>query len=161
MVRLSASVPGTLVPPLGSAADAQGHRVRSYGFPSQAPASGHYGHGVAGYLLPATEHRSERLQLTDAYELTTEFSGSPVIDEATGLVIGVLTEITNPDAHERGLGIAYATPVEALREIWPALTEQDVCPYRRLEPFTAEQAQWFEGRKNAVHQRSQAWPNTA
>ncbi|KOV15203.1 hypothetical protein ADK90_31885 [Streptomyces sp. XY413] len=152
LVRLGAAVPGTLVPPLGTAAGSRGHKVHSYGFPAQAPAGGHHGYGVAGDLLPATEHRGEHLQLTDANDLTTGFSGSPVVDELTGLVIGMLTEITDPDVHERGQGIAYATPVQALREIWPALTEQDVCPYRGLEPFTAEEARWFEGRKDAVRQ---------
>ncbi|RSS64176.1 hypothetical protein EF912_02175 [Streptomyces sp. WAC07061] len=152
LVRLGGVVPGTLVPPLGTAAGSRGHDVHAYGFPAQAPAGGHHGYGVAGDLLPATERRGEHLQLTDANDLTTGFSGSPVVDEVTGLVIGMLTEITDPDVHERGQGIAYATPVQVLRRIWPALTEQDVCPYRRLEPFTAEQAQWFEGRKDAVRQ---------
>lgn len=40
----------------------------------------------------------------------------------TGPVIGMLTEITASD-------------------------EQEVCPGRGPEPFTAEQAQWFEGRE--------------
>ncbi|MEU2391375.1 hypothetical protein [Streptomyces sp. NPDC007369] len=64
----------------------------------------------------------------------------------------MLTEITEPDEHERGQGIAYATPVQVLRGIWPALAVQDVCPYRGLEPFTEDQAQWFEGRQDAVRQ---------
>ncbi|MGW7045143.1 nSTAND1 domain-containing NTPase [Streptomyces avermitilis] len=152
MVRLEVVVSGTHVPPLGSAAGSRGHDVRSFGFPGQAPAGGHWGFGKAGDLLPATENRGEHLQLTGANDLTTGFSGGPVVDEVTGLVIGMLTEITDPDAHERGQGIAYATPVQVLLGIWPALTVQDACPYRELEPFTADQAQWFEGRKDAVRQ---------
>ncbi|MEV6735193.1 hypothetical protein [Streptomyces sp. NPDC051364] len=70
----------------------------------------------------------------------------------TGLVIGMLTEITSPDTYGKGQGIAYVTPVQVLRAIWPALAVQDVCPYRGLEPFTADQAQWFEGRQDAVSQ---------
>ncbi|MEU9305463.1 trypsin-like peptidase domain-containing protein [Streptomyces sp. NPDC048269] len=152
VIRLGRTVPGTHVPPLGSAAGTGGHEVSSYGFPSQAPGSGHWGYGKAGDLLPASENRGEHLQLTDANDLTTGFSGGPVVDQVTGLVIGMVTEITAPDVHARGQGIAYATPVQVLRRIWPALTPQDVCPYRGLEPFTANQAQWFQGRRDAVRQ---------
>ncbi|WP_327359907.1 DUF1513 domain-containing protein [Streptomyces sp. NBC_01296] len=152
MVRLGVAVPGTHVPALGSAEGSRGHEVRSFGFPGQAPEGGHFGYATAGDLLPATEHRAEHLQLTGANDLTTGFSGGPVVDEVTGLVIGMLTEITSPDKYGKGQGIAYVTPVQVLRAIWPALTVQDVCPYRGLEPFTAEHAQWFEGRQDAVSQ---------
>ncbi|MFG2291280.1 trypsin-like peptidase domain-containing protein [Streptomyces sp. NPDC048595] len=152
IVRLSDSPAGMTALPLGSAAGCRGHQVRSFGFPAQAPAGGHFGFGVAGHLLPATEGRGIHLQLTAANDLTTGFSGGPVVDEVTGLVIGMVTEITAPDEHERGQGIAYVTPTQVLREVWPELTEQEVCPYQGLEPFTAEQAQWFEGRKDAVRQ---------
>ncbi|WP_406511116.1 trypsin-like peptidase domain-containing protein [Streptomyces sp. NBC_00161] len=155
VVRLSTggNVAGGITPlALGSAAGSRGHAVQSYGFPTQAPTGGHFGYGKAGGILPATEGRGAHLQLTEANDLTTGFSGGPVIDEVTGLVIGMLTEITAPDEHERGQGIAYATPTQVLREVWPQLTEQDVYPYRGLESFTAEHAKWFQGRKDAVRQ---------
>ncbi|UKY55085.1 trypsin-like peptidase domain-containing protein [Streptomyces inhibens] len=152
IVRLSSTAAGMEGLPLGSAAGCRGHQVRSFGFPAQAPPGGHFGFGVTGDLLPATDSRGTHLQLTSANDLTTGFSGGPVVDEVTGLVIGMLTEITAPDEHERGQGIAYVTPTQVLREVWPELVEQEVCPYRGLEPFTAEQAQWFEGREDAVRQ---------
>ncbi|MFG2999645.1 trypsin-like peptidase domain-containing protein [Streptomyces sp. NPDC048340] len=138
--------------PLGTAAGSRGHKVHSFGFPAQAPVGGHFGYGTAGALLPATEGRAAHLQLTGANDLTTGFSGGPVVDETSGLVIGMLTEITAPDEHERGQGIAYVTPTQVLREVWPELAERDVCPYRGLEAFGAEHAEWFEGRKDAVRQ---------
>ncbi|MFJ5924952.1 trypsin-like peptidase domain-containing protein [Kitasatospora sp. NPDC092948] len=137
---------------LGSAAGARGHRVRSFGFPVQAPPGGHFGFATAGGLLPAADTVGELLQLTDANDLTQGFSGGPVLDEATGLVVGMLTAITAPDSHDRGLGIAYVTPTSVLREAWPALQARDVSPYRALEPFTAEHAHWFRGREDAVRQ---------
>ncbi|MFH0519576.1 trypsin-like peptidase domain-containing protein [Streptomyces sp. M41] len=137
---------------LGSAEGCRGHEVRSFGFPAQAPPEGHFGYGVAGDLLPGSDGRGALLQLTAANDLTTGFSGGPVLDEVTGLVIGMLTEITAPDAYERGQGIAYVTPTQTLREILPELAEREVCPYRGLEPFTAEHARWFEGRTDAVQQ---------
>ncbi|MGW2256024.1 nSTAND1 domain-containing NTPase [Kitasatospora sp. NPDC001660] len=150
VVRLNGTTAGMEPLPLGAAAGCRGHRVRSFGFPAQAPPGGHFGFGVAGDLLPPGAGRGALLQLTGANDLTTGFSGGPVLDEVTGLVVGMVTEITAPDAFERGQGIAYATPTRTLREIRPDLAERDVCPYRGLEPFTAEQARWFEGRRDAV-----------
>ncbi|MEV7812001.1 trypsin-like peptidase domain-containing protein [Streptomyces flaveolus] len=151
-VRLEAAPPGTRVLPLGSAEGCAGHEVRSYGFPAQAPPTGHSGYGRAGDPLTATANRGRLLQLTEANDLTTGFSGGPVLDLRTGLVIGMLTAITAPDALARGQNIAYATPTEVLREIHPGLTARQVCPYRGLEPFTAEHAPWFQGRGEAVRQ---------
>ncbi|MFI7018976.1 trypsin-like peptidase domain-containing protein, partial [Streptomyces sp. NPDC050164] len=150
IIRLSGA-PTVRPLPVGSAGGCRGHRVRSFGFPTQAPPGGHFGYGLAGDLLSAAEGGAGRLlQLTTANDLTTGFSGGPVVDEVTGLVIGMVTAITAPDAHLRGLGIAYATPTEILREVWPDLTERAVCPYRGLEPFTAEHAAFFHGRDAAV-----------
>ncbi|MDX3800650.1 trypsin-like peptidase domain-containing protein [Streptomyces sp. AK04-3B] len=151
-VRLHATPPGARPLPLGSAEGCRGHRVRSFGFPAQAPPEGHYGYGTGGDILPGADGRCTHLQLTDANDLTTGFSGGPVLDDVTGLVLGMLTEITAPDAFERGQEIAYVTPTQVLREVLPELTEQQVCPYRGLEPFTAEHARWFEGRQDAVRQ---------
>ncbi|MGW7385277.1 S1 family peptidase [Streptomyces sp. NPDC054794] len=154
MIRLSGSPAGVQPLPLGSAGGCRGHRVRSFGFPAQAPPGGHFGYGTAGDLLPTTQSRHGHLQLTAANDLTTGFSGGPVVDELTSLVVGMLTEITAPDAYERGQDIAYVTPTQTLREICPELTLHDVCPYRGLEPFTAEHAQWYKGRTDAVRQGS-------
>ncbi|MFE7478326.1 trypsin-like peptidase domain-containing protein, partial [Streptomyces sp. NPDC057575] len=152
MIRLSSTPAGVQPLELGAADGCSGHRVRSFGFPAQAPPGGHFGYGTAGDLLPTTVSGHGHLQLTAANDLTTGFSGGPVVDEVTGLAVGMLTEITAPDAHERGLDIAYVTPTLTLREICPELTLRNVCPYRGLEPFTAEHAQWYEGRTDAVLQ---------
>ncbi|MEU1179370.1 trypsin-like peptidase domain-containing protein [Streptomyces sp. NPDC005820] len=151
-IRLSGTPAGAVTLALGSAEGCRGHQVRSFGFPAQAPPEGHFGFGVAGDLLPGVDGRSAHLQLTAANDLTTGFSGGPVLDEVTGLVIGMLTEIAAPDEFERGQGVAYVTPTQVLREILPELAEREVCPYRGLEPFTAEHARWFQGRAEAVRQ---------
>ncbi|WP_159104253.1 trypsin-like peptidase domain-containing protein [Streptomyces sp. CdTB01] len=150
LIRLY-STPEVLQPlALGSAAGCRGHRVHSFGFPQQAPPGGHFGYGMAGDLLAATPDGYLLLQLTEANDLTTGFSGGPVIDELSGLAIGMVTSIAAPDQHLRGQGIAYATPAQTLRQIWPELTERDVRPYRGLEPFTADDASLFHGRGAAV-----------
>ncbi|PKT73254.1 hypothetical protein CW362_09625 [Streptomyces populi] len=151
-LRLTSVPSGAWPLPLGSAKNCRGHAVRSWGFPTQAPREGHHGYGEAGDLLPGSDGHGALLQLTGANDLTTGFSGGPVLDEETGLVIGMVTAITAPDAFERGQGIAYVTPTQVLRDVMPELVERAVCPYRGLEPFTAEHAQWFQGRQDAVRQ---------
>ncbi|MGW7719257.1 nSTAND1 domain-containing NTPase [Streptomyces chartreusis] len=135
---------------LGSASESCGHRVRSFGFPAQAPRGGHFGYGRAGDLLPADAGPEAVLQLTDANDLTTGFSGGPLLDDVTGLVIGMVTSITGPDEQSRGLNIAYATPTHVLRTVQPELAENSRCPYRALEPFTERHVAWFHGRQAAV-----------
>ncbi|MEU9880357.1 nSTAND1 domain-containing NTPase [Streptomyces phaeochromogenes] len=149
LVRLSAT-PGVQPLALGSAAGCRGHPVRSFGFPGQAPPSGHFGYGTAGDLLTAVPEGGPLLQLTGANDLTTGFSGGPIIDEISGLAIGMITSIAAPDRHLRGQGIAYATPTQTLRRVWPGLIESAVRPYRGLEPFTAHDASLFHGRGTAV-----------
>jgi WD40 repeat protein len=149
VVRLDAPLAAPALA-LGAAAGCRGHRVRSFGFPRHSPPGGHHGYGTAGDLLPAAASAGGLLQLTDANDLTTGFSGAPVIDEVTGLVIGMINAIIAPDHDLRGTGIAYAIPTETLRQVWPALAVSEVCPYRGLEPFTAEHAAWFHGRSAAV-----------
>ncbi|AMW08131.1 hypothetical protein A4E84_00325 [Streptomyces qaidamensis] len=135
---------------LGSAAGSRGHRVRAFGFPAQAPRGGHFAYGLVGDLLPAEAGPEAVLQLTDANDLTTGFSGGPLLDDVTGLVIGMVTSITHPDEQSRGLNIAYATPTHVLRTVRPELAVRDRCPYRALEPFTEQHVAWFHGRQTAV-----------
>jgi WD40 repeat protein len=150
VLRIDDLPPGAEVLPLGAAAGCRGHAVRSFGFPAQAVTGGHHGYGKAGDLLRPGPDAGVLLQVSDANDLTQGFSGGPVLDDKTGLVVGMLTAITRVDVHSRGSGIAYATATETLREAWPALRVRDLCPYRGLEQFTAEHADWFHGRAGAV-----------
>ncbi|WP_320783616.1 trypsin-like peptidase domain-containing protein [Streptomyces sp. CRN 30] len=150
VLRLERVPPGAGALAVGAAAGCRGHRVASFGFPTQAPRGGHFGYGKAGDLLPDGSDTGVLLQLYEANDLTTGFSGGPVLDEVTGLVIGMVTAITSPDTHLKGLGIAYATPTEVLRQVRPELAVHRLRPYRGLEPFTAEDARWFHGREAAV-----------
>ncbi|MDG9716401.1 trypsin-like peptidase domain-containing protein [Streptomyces sp. DH24] len=149
-VRLDGVPAGARPVSLGSSAGCSGHRISSFGFPDQAPDGGHFGYGTAGDLLPDVG-TGALLQLTGANDLTRGFSGGPVVDEVTGLVIGMVSAITVPDVHGRGLEIAYATPAEVLRTVVPGLTERQVLPYRGLAPFTERDAEWFHGRRTVVH----------
>ncbi|MGW7416228.1 nSTAND1 domain-containing NTPase [Streptomyces sp. NPDC054863] len=134
---------------LGPAAGARGHPVRSFGHTSGGREGGHFGYGVAGDLVPDNRQEGPALQLTGANDLTQGFSGGPVVDETTGLVIGMVNSVTRTDAVGRLDGIAFATPTQVLRAIWPDLEISDVCPFRGLEPFATEHAAWFHGRTAA------------
>ncbi|MEO3852571.1 trypsin-like peptidase domain-containing protein [Streptomyces sp. B8F3] len=149
VVRLEWAPQGARPASLGSAAGCSGHRVSSFGFPAQAPPHGHFGYGVAGDVLPGGPS-GPLLQLTGANDLTQGFSGSPVVDRETGLVVGMVTAISRADRFRRGAGIAYATTAEVLRDVVPGLAEHRLAPYRGLEPFTERDAGWFHGREAVV-----------
>jgi WD40 repeat protein len=149
VLSLTAAPDGAPVFSLGSAAGCRGHRVSVLGFPDAA-LEGRFGYARAGDLLPDLTGRGRLLQLTDANDVTVGFSGGPVVDQGSGLVLGMITSILEPDRFQRGLGVAHATSTETLRAVRPDLAEVEVCPYRGLAAFGAEHARWFHGRDVAV-----------
>lgn len=140
---------GAQVLSLGTATGCRDHRVAAFGFPASAP-GGRFGYAHAGDLLPDDDRRGRLLQLADANDLTVGFSGAPVLDETSGLVIGMVTSINPGDEYRRGYGVAYATAAQTLRNVVPSLVETVVCPYPGLASFTTAQADWFHGRSAAV-----------
>ncbi|WP_170214934.1 nSTAND1 domain-containing NTPase [Streptomyces otsuchiensis] len=148
-IRLEQTPTGARSLRLGAATGADGRRLLSYGFPYNGPKNGHYGKGTAGNLLTYPVN-STRLQLSDANDLSVGFSGAPLLDEQTGLVLGMFTAITGADPYHRGENIGYATPAEILRLLIPELKQQQLEPYPGLEPFTRHDAVWFHGRQRTV-----------
>jgi Trypsin-like peptidase domain len=124
-------------------------RVRTFGFPSNAPAQGQYSYAVVGHQLTSEAGQPLR-QLRDATEITEGFSGAPVLDERTGLVVGMIDSVAPPDRLARGTATAYLTPAERLRTVCPQLPAPGVRPYRGLAPFTHDDTAWFFGRDHAV-----------
>ncbi|WP_127504001.1 trypsin-like peptidase domain-containing protein [Actinoplanes solisilvae] len=133
----------------GDTDDARGHQVSSFGFPVQAPTAGHYGYGRVGDEIRG-DGGSLLRQLTDCSEFTEGFSGAPVLDTRTGLVIGMVDSVTRPDRLSRGSRTAYMTPVTTLRAVNPRLRPAEICPYRGLDAFEFEHARWFHGRDDDV-----------
>ncbi|MGV9993883.1 nSTAND1 domain-containing NTPase [Streptomyces sp. NPDC003374] len=150
VVRLAGpppSVPALLV---GLASGAEGRPAWSFGFPGSTFAGGHEGTAVAGGPLRVRDHWV--LQLHEANTVARGFSGGPVVDVRTGLVIGMVTALPGADPHQRGLNTAYATPGEILREVWPELEPEEACPYQDFRAFTRDSARWFHGRDRAKGQ---------
>ncbi|MBV9011000.1 MAG: trypsin-like peptidase domain-containing protein [Pseudonocardiales bacterium] len=149
-LRVAQPLPAQAQPlALGGSPGVGGHQVKTFGFPVNAPSAGHYGYGVAGDQIDG-DGGTPLLQLTGCTEVTEGFSGGPVLDERTGLVIGMVNSISSPDPHGRGRSSAYVTPTETLRDICAELAVSQVRPYRGLEPFSTADAAWFYGRDRAV-----------
>lgn len=147
LAELPPFVPELLV---GLARGANGRSLWSFGFPSSTFDNGHEGTARAGGPLRVGSHWV--LQLHDANTVAQGFSGGPVVDTRTGMVIGMVTSLPGADPYQRGLNAAYATPGEILREVWPELRPQEVCPYQDFRAFTYEDARWFHGRDRAKGQ---------
>lgn len=124
-------------------------QVRAFGFPVNAPAQGHYGYAVVGDPL-SSDTGQALVQLRDATEITEGFSGGPVADERTGLVVGMVDSVSPPDRLARGSATAYLIPAERLRAICPELPASGAHPYRGLAHFTSDDTEWFFGRDRVV-----------
>jgi hypothetical protein len=136
--------------PIGASAGTRGHTVKTYGFAVNAPSAGTYGFGVVGDQIVG-DSNEPLLQLTRCSGVTEGFSGAPVLDEHTGLVLGILNSISSPNRVGHSSETAYITPTETLREICSEVRGSDICPYQGLQPFTVADAVWFHGRDRAVN----------
>ncbi|MBG6063911.1 nSTAND1 domain-containing NTPase [Micromonospora ureilytica] len=129
---------------------ADGRSVLLFGFPMQALDRGHHGFGTVGGDV--TGNAGQRLlQLTGCHEVTSGFSGGPVVDSITGRVIGMVDSVPGGDPLGRGRTTAYVTPVQTLVELWPGLSVPEMhSPFNGLDAFTEDRAAWFVGRDRAV-----------
>lgn len=132
---------------LGQSAGTIGHAIRCYGFPAMGEVAGVWAVGeVQG---PVQEGGVSRLQLR-APEVTTGFSGTPVWDEVTGRVLGVIHAVDRPDPLGRAGETAFAIPSEVIATVCKELKVSDECPYRSLESFKEEHARFYFGRDALV-----------
>ena len=141
------------VPPglsLGSSEDARRPSATVFGFPASAPPTGMDAYVSVGdrYVGPA----GPLLQLSGANAIAQGFSGAPVVDDRTQVVLGMVTSFPSLDNHQRGLDEAFAVPAEVLALRAPGSAASVECPYRNLEPFTEEQSAWFHGREAILAQ---------
>ncbi|MCX7826083.1 MAG: WD40 repeat domain-containing protein, partial [Verrucomicrobiae bacterium] len=89
------------------------------------------------------------LQLQSA-ELGHGFRGAPVWDDARRRVIGLLDSLPKRDLTQPLPDTALAVPTETMQGAYPELDLSDVCPYQRLEPFSADRAEFFCGRTRLI-----------
>jgi hypothetical protein len=127
-----------------------GSRLRMFGYPETPPRE----HGawvdidlkgkVGGQLIQVESRGEQNIKAQPGY------SGSPVWDDAAGVVVGLLHATPFADEPDRD---AYLLPAGLVAEAWE---EQfgyllvPANPYRGLEPFTAEHAEVFFGRDRDI-----------
>jgi hypothetical protein len=157
ILRLDGPLPAGVRPlPLARAShDTQSQSFLTFGFPMARPKDGLLGEcRVIGFVA------QDNLRLTqmNSPQVSRGFSGAPVWDEKREIVIGMVNSIIREKLAKIGLaeilgppGTAFATPVEVLLEACPLLQPaEEVCPYRGLDTFTEEQAQFFFGREHDI-----------
>ncbi len=158
-LRLEGPLPKEAVPlPLGSSFNTQGPTFLSFGFPEAKPMLGEC--RVLGFV---SEDNISLLQLS-SNQVSKGFSGAPVWDDSRYVVIGMITSIVGTrrikiagaevllpfDPSGRQTETAFATPVETLLKICPLLKPSEVCPYRGLDAFTEDHAEFFFGREHII-----------
>jgi len=162
ILRLEGPLPQEAVPlPLGSSFNTQGQTFTSFGFPEAKPVDGMLGEcRVLGFV---SEENISLLQLS-SNQVSKGFSGAPVWDDRRHVVIGMVTSIVGTrrikiagtevllpfDSSGRQTETAFATPVETLQKICPLLQASEVCPYRGLDAFTEDHAEFFFGREHII-----------
>jgi WD40 repeat protein len=161
-LRLEGPLPMEAVPlPLGSSFNTQGQTLLSFGFPEAKPDDGMLGEcRILGFV---SEDSISLLQLS-SNQVSKGFSGAPVWDDSRHVVIGMVTSIVATrrikiastellipfDSGWRQTETAFATPVETLLKIYPLLQPTEVCPYRGLDVFTEDHAEFFFGREHII-----------
>jgi hypothetical protein len=120
-----------------------GCQVEVFGYPGGVArpdgvwASGRVSGEVGGSLLQIDADRE------GAWRAQPGFSGAPVIDQATGAVIGMFKAASTIDEHRD----SYATPTSLLCAAWEdVLVVLPVNPYKGLAAFTQDDADLFLGR---------------
>ena len=150
ILRLEGDVPaGTQVLPLGSSGGTSGHRFKTYGFPDARSIEGMWGYGAIGDCVPNQAGQSF-IQLTGATEISPGFSGGPVLDLSTRRVVGMVDAILAPDRYGRLSETAFIVPAEILKKVSSDLDISDVKPYRGLDAFSEEDAEFFFGRQTII-----------
>ncbi len=149
VLRIEPPAPPGVTPALLAASAWHGESEgETFGFPKVGKINGVHGRGqVLGALQ---EIGGRRLLQIDSKEITSGFSGAPFVDTKRRRVIGMVTEIVQPDEHGRLQRLAILTPTETLIEVCPFLQPSDACPYRGLLPFSDADEDLFFGRERLI-----------
>lgn len=126
-------------PPFWRAHDPWGREFRMFGFPAELPdgvwASGEFRERQGtGWL---------QLQRVGGQPITRGFSGAPVWDSGTDAVVG-MAAVADPRGYT---GTAFMIPIADVLGMDPSFVPN---PYRGLEPFDEEHADYFYGRDDDI-----------
>ncbi|WP_229925190.1 nSTAND1 domain-containing NTPase [Streptomyces sulfonofaciens] len=141
VLRLAAPIAGSRPMPVVEARDTWAHPVRALGFTRRFPG----GVWHAGRLRGGTAENWVQLSGADPQGVPVEggFSGSPVWDEQTGAVVGMVAR-----AQLSGARQGFMIPVRALLTAVPSLEPllNPSCPFPGLTAFHEQQAEFYFGR---------------
>ena len=147
LLRLAAPAPpGAVMPPVRRVGRLWGHAFRVFGFPEGSWdgvwATGRFraGQGTGWLQLQGTPGDQP---------IEGGFSGAPVWDDDSGAVVGM----TVAADRDPGVTTAYLISVEHVLGLDPELLPN---PYRGLEPFGEEHAEFFFGRDPEVRRLAAA-----
>jgi hypothetical protein len=136
--------------PLGSSVAAGGQRFVAFGFPRAGDFNGLFARGeITGDVKNEANNRF--LQISSS-AVAPGMSGGPLWDESRRAVIGIVTSGFNFHAEKRLRDESFATPVDVLYRLYPALKPTEINPYRSLESFGEADAEFFFGR-DALRER--------
>jgi hypothetical protein len=93
-----------------------GTAVESFGFPQQFALDGHAG---VGAVLAPLEFQGFPFYSLHSHQFSKGFSGAPAVDQATGLVLGMIAVIASPDEKGRGGGTVLIIPADLIAAICP------------------------------------------
>ena len=128
VLRFEGGMPHNVTPVrLGRTSGMDGHRCATLGYPRVGALQGVEGRGEI-YRSVSEANGRRLIQLTSG-EITAGFSGAPLLDQVTGRVVGMITEIAERDRYGRMGETAFATPAEVLQQLMLPL-----CPDLCLHP---------------------------
>lgn len=127
--------------PLGGSAASSNRAFQTYGFPYIENRAGLWGQGD---IIGPRWAEFSQLQLGNARQITSGFSGAPLFDVTSRRVVGMVVSATVPTPDGRLVDTAFAIPGDVIRAAAPELELAPACPYRDLDPFSeADSALWF------------------
>ncbi|MCX5597804.1 trypsin-like peptidase domain-containing protein [Streptomyces phaeochromogenes] len=137
-----ATLDGMAPVPLAGAADVWDHRFRVLAFPATAD----HGAWIGGRLRGGVGQGWISMEADgSAHRISPGCSGAPVWDEELGGVVGMTVAV------DGGISAvtSYLIPAAALLDLQPGLRR---CPYRGLDAFREEDAEYFFGREQETEQ---------
>jgi hypothetical protein len=142
VLRFEAGVPPDVIPVrLGRTSGTDGHRCATLGYPRVGMLQGVEGRGEI--YRSVSEANGRRLIQLASKEITTGFSGAPLLDQVTGRVIGMITQIAEPDRYGRMGETAFATPADVLYQLMlPLRLDLRLHPPQAVEDYLKAVAQF-------------------
>lgn len=111
--------------------DSVNHSISLYGFPNDSSVDGVPEDGAILQSVRARDNRRNPQILFKSIAVSSGFSGSPVYDNKLGAIIGMVTEVTNPDNIGRRGSAVFAIPLSFIGKMFPQLNLYPNLPVSR------------------------------